>query len=164
MGTPGSPASKTLAILAQDPPANEFLNHPDLYVIKFSTMLHRLIDFRSLFSRQIAAFFLGWVFITSLSCIIYSSVVQNLLLRIIFCLSTNTRTNVPDPEAGPPAPQKSPTIWTTNSRLFTKGDNQTLVFILRLCFVFASVAQFSSLLTFDPDKGAAACGKHYSQS
>jgi hypothetical protein len=124
-------------------------------------MIYRLIDFRSLSSRQIAAFFLGWVFITSLSCIVYSSIVQNLLLRIIFCLTHKTRTNATDPEAVPPTPEKSPTIWTTNSKLFTNGDNQTLVLTLFLCFSFASVAQFSSLLTFDPNKGAAACGKYY---
>lgn len=98
-----------------------------------------------------------------MSCILFSPIVQNLLLRINFYLTTKTPIDVPDPEAIPPTPEKSPTIWTTNSRLFTRGDNQTLVFILCLCFVFTSVAQFSSLLAFDPEKGAAACGKDYNQ-
>jgi hypothetical protein len=114
-------------------------------------------------SRQVAAFVLGWVFISSLSCILFSSIFQNFLQRIISGLFTTSGNISPDPET---PSEKSPSIWTASaqgSRLFTKGDNHTLVFTLCICLAFASVAYFSSLLSFDPSNGAAACGEYYSR-
>lgn len=137
---------------------NEFLAHPDLYVFgKVSTVSNNLPSP----SRQIAAFFLGWVFMNSLGCMIYSSIFQKILQRFIFGLFTTSDNNVPDLEA---ASEKSSSIWTSNSRgsgLYTKGDNHTLVFTICICLAFASVAYFSSLLSFDPINGSAACGKWY---
>lgn len=95
---------------------------------------------------------------SSISCILYSSIIQNLLQRFLSRLSTLTGPFPSDPEA---ASEKSSSTWTTSfqgSRFYSKGDNHTLVFTLCICFAFASIAHFSSLLTFNPNKGATACG------
>ncbi|KIM90842.1 hypothetical protein PILCRDRAFT_150990 [Piloderma croceum F 1598] len=131
---PVSGAIETL----QEPSVNEFLAHPDF--------------------RQVAAFFLGWVFMASLICMLYSSVFQNLLNRCVSGLFTTSGGNASDSEN---SPEKSPSIWTgpsvRGSSLFTKRDNHTLVFALCICLAFASVGYFLSLLSFDPRNGPAAC-------
>jgi hypothetical protein len=38
-------------------------------------------------------------------------------------------------------------------------ENSALVLLLSLCFAFASVAHFSSLLSFNSNSGASACGE-----
>lgn len=40
------PGAPVLATLAEDPPVNEFLNHPDLYVT-LQFMIRCLVDLRS---------------------------------------------------------------------------------------------------------------------
>lgn len=123
------PSAITTLVVAgiQEPSVDEFLAHPDF--------------------RQIAAFFLGWVFISSFSCILYSSTFR----RFISGLFATSDNNVPDPEV---VSDKLST-WTTSG--LNKGDNHTLLFALCIFFAFASVAYFSSLLAFDPNNGAAAC-------
>lgn len=98
---------------------------------------------------------------SSLSCILYSSIVQNLLHRFLFRILTLSGVQSSDPELASPISEKPPSTWTLGqgSRVFTNGDNHTLVFTLCLCFAFASVADFASLLTFDLNQGATACGK-----
>jgi hypothetical protein len=155
------PAIETL----QEPSVNEFLAHPDLYVFFMSTQytsIVQLIIYHLLSSRQVAAFFLGWVFMGSLSCMLYSSVFQNLLNRCVSGLFTTSGGNASDSEN---SPEKSPSIWTgtsvRGSSLFTKRDNHILVFALCICLAFASVGYFLSLLSFDPRNGPAACGEYY---
>lgn len=99
---------------------------------------------------------------SSISYILYSSVVQNLLHRFLFRMFTLSGEHSSDLDLASPVSEKPPSTWTLEqgSRVFTKGDNHTLVFTLCLCFAFASVADFASLLTFDLDRGAAACGKY----
>jgi hypothetical protein len=115
-------------------------------------------------SRQVAAFFLGWVFMSSLSCMLYSSVFQNLLHRCIHGLFITSGDNTSDLKN---VSEKSPSIWAGDvheSRLFSKGDNHALVFTLCICLAFASVAYFLSLLSFNPSNGSAACGEYCGRS
>lgn len=100
-----------------NPSVDEFLAHPDF--------------------RQIAAFFLGFVFINSLHHIISSAAVRRVFGR---CCSFIFRRSYSD-----------------NSPLPLKDGTQTLAPTLSLCFAFASVAYFGSLLTFRPNGLGVGC-------
>jgi hypothetical protein len=89
---------------------DEFLAHPDF--------------------RQIAAFFLGWVFISSLYYIISSVSVRRGFWR---CCSFIFRSSYSD-----------------STSLSSRDETETLSLTLSLCLAFASAAYFASLLTFRP--------------
>ncbi|KAF8076442.1 hypothetical protein FPV67DRAFT_1471650 [Lyophyllum atratum] len=97
------------------PNINEFIAHPDY--------------------QQIAAFFLGAVFITSLN---YSY----LWIRGFF------------PRFGQWMYRNRSASITSSLNFVRPGENQSLVFTLSLCFAFASIAYFGSLLSFSPNGGA----------
>lgn len=102
--------------------------------------------------RQVATFALGWVFVTSLSSLISSVLVQ----RVFGFIRTRSWTS-PDPERSVVSEKLSLTNPNTeNSFDFRHGYSNTAFFALPLCFLFASVAQFASLLAF-PSSGDATC-------
>jgi hypothetical protein len=92
---------------------DEFLAHPDF--------------------RQIAAFFLGWVFISSLNHIISSVSVRRGFWR---CCSFIFRSSYSD-----------------SISLSSGDETPTLSLTLSLCLAFASAAYLASLLTFRPGQG-----------
>lgn len=120
----------------------------------------------SLCSRQIAAFFLGWVFFYSAHSILRSPLLAGLTARLgdILCV----RDPLPDPE-GQSRIEKAGRSWDVSNApiaapasLRIRGDNPTLGFTLFLCFFLASVALFISLLSFDPSGGGVGCGELFS--
>lgn len=117
--------------------------------------------------RQIASFFLGWVFICSLLCIVTSPVMCHLYQmcykafheRRGLQLDANFRSghgSLWDKSEKPPMNTLS---WgDRNSSIKSlEEENHALVFLLSFCFAFASVAHFSSLLSFNSNSGASAC-------
>lgn len=132
--------AKTLSI-------SDFLEHPDY--------------------RQIASFFLGWVFICSLICIVTSPVICR-LYRMCYNAFDDRRGLAADANFR----NGHGTLWNNSEKpsidtLFwgdrnssTKSleeENAALVLLLSFCFAFASVAHFSSLLSFNSNSGASAC-------
>jgi len=107
---------------------SEFIQHPDY--------------------QQISSFFLGAVFITSLN---YSYTwIKSFFPRFKRWISkkqTNDIENIDSEKVSIASSLKSAHRW----------DNQSLVFTLSLCFAFASIAYFGSLLTFSPNDGGALC-------
>ncbi|KAF7352757.1 hypothetical protein MVEN_01242000 [Mycena venus] len=96
--------------------------------------------------RQVSTFALGWVFITSLSCIISSVLMQRL-----FGLIRGRSSGSQDLERSVVSEK------LVNAQLDLRhGYSNTALFALPLCFLFASVAQFASLLAF-PLNGDATC-------
>lgn len=134
------PDAKTLSI-------SEFLEHPDYH--------------------QIASFFLGWVFICSLLCIVTSPVVCHLYqmcynafdeqrgLRLDANFRNEHSTLWNDSEK----PPMGTLFWgDRNSSIKSlEEENSALVLLLSFCFAFASAANFSSLLSFNSNSGASAC-------
>jgi len=102
--------------------------------------------------RQVATFALGWVFITSLSCIISSVLIQR-LFGVIRGRSSGSQ----DLERSVSSEKLSIRSLDIENRLDLRhGYSNTALFALPLCFLFASVAQFASLLAF-PSSGDATC-------
>ncbi|KAG2757307.1 hypothetical protein P692DRAFT_20843004 [Suillus brevipes Sb2] len=117
--------------------------------------------------RQIASFFLGWVFICSLICIVTSPVIcrlyqmchnsfddrRGLAADAHYCNGHDTLWN---------NSEKHPidTLFWDDRNSSTQSweeENAALVLLLSFCFAFASVAHFSSLLSFNSNSGASAC-------
>jgi len=102
--------------------------------------------------RQVSSFALGWVFITSLSAIISSVLIQRLLNLIRGRASASS-----DPERDIVSEKQSlRSLDIENNLDLRHGYSNTALFALPLCFLFASVAQFGSLLAF-PLNGDATC-------
>ncbi|KAJ7047328.1 hypothetical protein C8F04DRAFT_1058432 [Mycena alexandri] len=102
--------------------------------------------------RQVSAFALGWVFVTSLSCIISSVLIQRL-----FGYFRARKTETSDPERAYVSEKMSVRSLDIEHKLdIGHGYSNTALFALPLCFLFASVAQFASLLAF-PLSGDATC-------
>ncbi|KAJ7129625.1 hypothetical protein C8R44DRAFT_777254 [Mycena epipterygia] len=102
--------------------------------------------------RQVSSFALGWVFLTSLSCIISSVLVQRILGFVRGRASPS-----PDPERSISYEKQSLRSFDIENNLDLRhGYSNTALFALPLCFLFASVAQFASLLAF-PFNGDATC-------
>ncbi|KAJ7638854.1 hypothetical protein FB45DRAFT_904066 [Roridomyces roridus] len=88
--------------------------------------------------RQVASFALGWVMITSLSSIISSTLIQRLTGFIIRGRSSDAESYAGD--------EKSLDFEKTLD--LRHGYSSTALFALPVCFLFASVANFGSLLAF----------------
>ncbi|KAJ7180146.1 hypothetical protein C8R43DRAFT_1117473 [Mycena crocata] len=102
--------------------------------------------------RQVSSFALGWLFITSLSCLISSVLVQRLFG---FIRGRGSRSS--DPESSIVSEKQSVRSFDVENNLDLRhGYSSTALFALPLCFLFASVAQFASLLAF-PLTGDATC-------
>ncbi|KAF8914646.1 hypothetical protein CPB85DRAFT_1297593 [Mucidula mucida] len=86
--------------------------------------------------RQIATFFLGWAFVTSLQCLLSSGVHSDVRRR--FC---GTRALNTDSEKA--------SAYETMSNITIRSVHPSFMFVLSLCFMFASIAYFASLLSFD---------------
>jgi len=99
--------------------------------------------------RPISSLFLGAVFITGVN--YSSSWLQGLLWRYGGQITRARQSNIEDGLS-----EKQSTPDTPTTVFASPSDNLTLAFALSLCFVFASIARFTSLLSFQPD-GAAAC-------
>ncbi|KAJ7700137.1 hypothetical protein B0H17DRAFT_1048752 [Mycena rosella] len=101
--------------------------------------------------RQVSSFALGWVFITSLSAIISSVLIQRLFGFI------RGRSASSDAERSVVSEKQSLRSLDIEDNLDLRhGYSNTALFALPLCFLFASVAQFASLLAF-PLNGDATC-------
>ncbi|KAJ7368346.1 hypothetical protein DFH08DRAFT_831157 [Mycena albidolilacea] len=121
-----------MAIAGLDETTTNFAVHPDF--------------------RQVAAFALGWVFVTSLSCIISSVLIQRL-----FGLIRGRSSGSQDLEHSYVSEKLSIHSLDIENKLDLRhGYSNTALFALPLCFLFASVAQFASLLAF-PLSGDATC-------
>ncbi|KAK7061759.1 hypothetical protein R3P38DRAFT_2831400 [Favolaschia claudopus] len=121
-----------MAIAGLDETTSNFAVHPD--------------------HRQVSTFALGWVFLTSLSCIVSSVLVQRL-----FGLIRGASSRSQDAERSFLSEKLSiRSLDTANRADLRNGYSNTALFALPLCFLFASVAQFASLLAF-PLNGDAAC-------
>jgi hypothetical protein len=121
-----------------------------------------------LYSRQIASFFLGWVFICSLLCIVTSPVMRHLYRRCsrIFNLGRFTQLDTKFHRGnGTSCHNVEKSIETflrddQSSRVtFLEDDHRDLVLMLSICFAFASIGHFSSLLSFNSSNGPSACGE-----
>lgn len=88
-------------------------------------------------SRHIASFFLGWVFIGSLLCIMTSPVMRQLYRR---CFRISDLGQFMHP---------------------SEDSHRDLILMLSICFAFASIAHFSSLLSFQSGSGSSACGESH---
>ncbi|KAF7332096.1 hypothetical protein MKEN_00090200 [Mycena kentingensis (nom. inval.)] len=119
-----------MAIAGLDESVSSFAVHPDY--------------------RQVSTFFLGGVFVTSLHCLLASSLVQRFLgfIRGRPALDAE-RSFVSDKLS-------ARSLDADNRSEARHGYSTTAFFALPLCFLFASVAQFASLLAF-PLSADAAC-------
>jgi len=125
----------------QNPIIEEILIHPDF--------------------RIIAAFFLGWVFLSSVYHASSSTLLRGALSRLFLrCSFRRTKKkNVGDVEA-PTSHEKISTIADSDElpRARRDIDDSALVFILNLCFAFAGLAEFCSLLDLGgPNGDTVAC-------
>lgn len=131
----------------ENPSSNEFLNSPDF--------------------RQIATFFLGWVFFYSVQIIISSPLLrENIMRTCLFFLSLITKstkrhrepndveahTHI-EPANTPRHEEKTPKYNTAfnNSSAASQSrirESNSLLVTLALCFACASVAHFASLLQY----------------
>ncbi|KAJ7276443.1 hypothetical protein B0H12DRAFT_1085465 [Mycena haematopus] len=101
--------------------------------------------------RQVSTFALGWVFVTSLSCIISSVLIQRFFGFI------RGSSGSQDLERSLVSEKLSIRSLDIENKLDLRhGYSNTALFALPLCFLFASVAQFASLLAF-PLSGDATC-------
>jgi len=102
--------------------------------------------------RQVATFALGWVFVASLRSLISSVLVQ----RTFGFIRSRSWTS-PDPERSVVSEKLSLGDSDSENNINLRhGYSNTAFFALPLCFLFASVAQFASLLAF-PLSGDATC-------
>ncbi|KAG1752747.1 uncharacterized protein EDB91DRAFT_1293996, partial [Suillus paluster] len=114
--------------------------------------------------RQIASFFLGWVFICSLLCIGTSPVMCHLYRKC-------TRAFDQDLQLESAFRNEHGALWKNSEKHLEtllggdrgssinslEDENSVLVLLLSLCFAFASVAHFSSLLSFNSSSGSSVC-------
>ncbi|KAH9853475.1 hypothetical protein C2E23DRAFT_728451 [Lenzites betulinus] len=115
--------------------ATEFLRHPDF--------------------RATAGFLLGWVFWCSVS-YAYKSQFFQLLGYTCWTFLRRSRSRASDVEArGSADPEKYP--WRGEASVQGMHYEAALVFTLNLCFAFASFAEFSSILAYDPGGANTAC-------
>ncbi len=124
------------------PTVVEVSEHPDQYAC--SRCNHPAPALFNLSSRQIATFFLGWAFVTSLQCLLSSGVHSDVRRR--FC---GTRALNTDSEKA--------SAYETMSNITIRSVHPSFMFVLSLCFMFASIAYFASLLSFDSG-GVTVCG------
>ncbi|KAF7301710.1 hypothetical protein MIND_00736600 [Mycena indigotica] len=102
--------------------------------------------------RQVATFALGWVFVASLN-----NIVSSVLVQRLFGFIRGRSTAAPDPERSYVSEKLSlRSLDIENNPDIRHGYSNTAFFALPLCFLFASVAQFGSLLAF-PNNADAAC-------
>ncbi|KAJ7507856.1 hypothetical protein B0H11DRAFT_147150 [Mycena galericulata] len=99
--------------------------------------------------RQVATFALGWVFITS-------SITSSVLVQRLFGFIRGRSSPSTDPEGSFVDEKLSVRSLDIETLKLQHGYSNTALFALPLCFLFASVAQFASLLAF-PLNGDAAC-------
>ncbi|RDB22494.1 hypothetical protein Hypma_010137 [Hypsizygus marmoreus] len=112
------------------PTISEFIAHPDY--------------------QQISAFFLGAVFITSLQ---YSSTWFRGFLQRMGTWVSRSRSKAIDIEDS----CSEKISIAQSSKPARAGKHQSLVFTLSICFAFASIAYFGSLLSFSTNDGGALC-------
>jgi hypothetical protein len=118
-----------------------------------------------IFSRQIAAFFLGWVFICSLLSIASSPTANSLarwLTSHVSARLSSAFSNSAGTSTAASCAEKRPldllSLHNHDSNLHSREDH-FLTLMLFVCFAFAGLANFSSLLTFDAGSGSSVCGR-----
>jgi hypothetical protein len=110
------------------------------------------------YSRQIASFFLGWVFWYSVQCIMHSSLAEDIIRR--FRLRKPFLWLAPNVSADPEKVTAfDPLSLDSSSRSFRlKGDSPTIRFSLYLSFLISSIANFGSVVDFSTTSGDTGCG------
>jgi len=127
----------------EDPSVMEYFENPDF--------------------RQIAAFFLGWVFLYSIQSIACSKI-SHVIIRRLWPSFHRPFPSV-HPEnlhraLNPASPGKSSVLdspFVHHPSLQHENEDRVLVLMLAVCFACASIAQFASLLQFSPRHGETAC-------
>ncbi|KAH7926763.1 hypothetical protein BV22DRAFT_328877 [Leucogyrophana mollusca] len=121
------------------PSSSEFMAHPDY--------------------RQIAAFFLGWVFLYSVYSIVSLVAGQSFRLHLPSSkVRTKDHTGSGSRWTAVEKLDKTRLPTVNVSGLIAANDgSQILVATLSFCFAFASTARFASLLTFNASSGPGAC-------
>jgi len=111
-------------------------------------------------SRLVAAFFLGWVFLSSLRHVWFSTFVRELMWS---CKAIFDRLRGRTEEAvafSGRLHEKSPGMHQSASsaaEMYHHEQRDTLVLLLCMTFMLESLSSFLSLLTFDPSGSGAAC-------
>ncbi|THH15489.1 hypothetical protein EW146_g4991 [Bondarzewia mesenterica] len=129
------------------PAVHEFLDHPDF--------------------RQISAFFLGWVFLSSIRYVIYSPFFWTQIGRCgkLFMSLRCYRRSIPKDNAEgleraaiPADDKERGQAWTGNDvdsiERLRREESDTLTFLLALSFGIASLSDFFSLLAFGPGQAS----------
>jgi len=118
----------------RNPVLQEVLNHPDY--------------------RVVASFLLGWVLVSSTYCAFSSNLIRELARRgVRLCMCKRANTPVKDIEAAGSAEDENEKGSTTRVATQQEADDNASLFILNLCFVFAALASFCSLLNLGGQKG-----------
>lgn len=129
--------SPSSSLSISKPSANELLQHPDC--------------------RQVAAFFVGWVFTLSIVCIISSSstayVKRGMSSFLLLRLSRLFRVVDYRAEEAVWRPETVP----SEARSLRGGAASVAIFIMYISFASACLAKFVSLLTFTTASGPFAC-------
>lgn len=112
---------------------------------------------------------MGWLFLYSVHHIAHSPFVRNFVQLVLQRVLPSRSHDANDLEANSPTTREKEMKWIEMRRDSETsagseevghgaGDFTTLAFTLTLCFAFASIANFGSLLEFNPVGGDSACG------
>lgn len=118
-------------------------------------------------SRQIAAFFLGWVFLSSLRYLWLSTFVRELLWKLRSALGAfrGKSSNLDAEGTGEKDLGIGKGVLDNNaSERIRRDEKNALISLLCICFTLASLSHFLSLLVYDPAGSSTACGKQLSPS
>jgi hypothetical protein len=129
--------------------ADEYLTRPDLYASRNNIILCGTPNINMLpCRRQIATFFSGILFATSLYYFLHSPTLTLILSRFL-------RRRAAAPTADINARQG--TLSNASTSTLTHYDPLALVFLLDLVYITTAATQFGSLLSFSSATGAAPC-------
>jgi hypothetical protein len=123
-------------------------------------------------SRQIATFFLGWLFLYSIQLILCSEFSRNAFCRLwSLCrpsppahsrilMDFDQESNSPPQRKTPPLDQPFVCHRFLDGNRRHRAEDRILILMLAVCFACASIAYFASLLHFSTSRGGTACGMH----
>jgi hypothetical protein len=120
-------------------------------------LFDRVADFRC--SRQVAAFALGWVFFYSIQCLA-ADISSRLARRFkVKCPIQRARADLEKADHNARKASLTQQVDVASAEnLRVRGNNPVLKTTLVLCFVFASVAYFASLMSFKVSSKDSGCG------
>jgi hypothetical protein len=145
----GTPTRRIDLLGLESTSADEYLTRPDLYASPHVIILRSTPDISPhLRRRQIATFFSGILFATSLYYFLHSPT-----LALIFSRIRKRRSGAPT--ANLDARQENLSYSSTPT--LTHYDPLALVFLLDLIYITTAATQFGSLLSFSSATGATPC-------